>query len=118
MTDFTLKQQSFVQNDIPTRLGHLAANLSQIQTFWLEGSHQDTLIQLVKESRYLIESIVTDMVKADDIDRAAELVDLVRVLTRWLFKWDTIWSDTTEKLSAAQQTEDWLRRVLEISGSV
>jgi hypothetical protein len=46
MTDFTLKQQSFVQNDIPTPLGHLAANLSQIQTFWLEGSHQDTLIQL------------------------------------------------------------------------
>ncbi|MEH2118853.1 hypothetical protein [Nostoc sp.] len=40
----------------------------------------------------------------DDIDRAAELIDLVRVLTRWLFKWDTIWSDATEKLSAAQQT--------------
>lgn len=56
------------------------------------------------------------MVKADDIDRAAEFVDLVRVLTRWLFKWDTIWSDATEKLSAAQQTENWLKRVLEISG--
>ncbi|MEH2058410.1 MAG: hypothetical protein V7K97_20110 [Nostoc sp.] len=116
MTDFTLKQQSFVQNDIPTRLGHLAANLSQIKTLWLEGSHQDSIIQLVKESRYFIEWIVPDMVKADDIDRAAELVDLVRVLTRWLFKWDTIWSDATEKLSAAQQTENWLKRVVEISG--
>lgn len=56
------------------------------------------------------------MVKADEIDRAAELVDLVRVLTRWLFKWGTIWSDATEKLSATQQTENWLKRVLEISG--
>ncbi|MEH2030284.1 MAG: hypothetical protein V7K67_11520 [Nostoc sp.] len=116
MTDFTLKQQSFVQNDIPTRLGHLAANLSQIKTLWLEGSHQDPIIHLVKESRYFIEWIVPDMVKADDIDRAAELVDLVRVLTRWLFKWDTIWSDATEKLSAAEQTENWLKRVVEISG--
>ncbi|MHC5726313.1 MAG: hypothetical protein ACYT04_47530 [Nostoc sp.] len=116
MTDFTLKQQSFVQDDIPTRLGHLAANLSQIKTLWLEGLHQDSIIQLVKESRYFIEWIVPDMVKADDIDRAAELVDLVRVLTRWLFKWDTIWSDATEKLSAAQQTENWLKRVVEISG--
>lgn len=116
MTDFTLKQQSFMQDNIPTRLGHLAANLSQIKTLWLEGSHQDSIIQLVKESRYFIEWIVPDMVKADDIDRAAELVDLVRVLTRWLFKWDTIWSDATEKLSAAQQTENWLKRVLEISG--
>lgn len=116
MTDFTLKQQSFVQNDIPTRLGHLAANLSQIKTLWLEGSHQDLIIHLVKESRYFIEWIVPDMVEADDIDRAAELVDLVRVLTRWLFKWDTIWSDATEKLSAAEQTENWLKRVVEISG--
>ncbi len=116
MTDFTLKQQSFVQDDIPTRLGHLAANLSQIKTLWLEGLHQDSIIQLVKESRYFIEWIVPDMVQADDIDRAAELVDLVRVLTRWLFKWDTIWSDATEKLSAAQQTENWLKRVVEISG--
>ncbi|MEH2195535.1 MAG: hypothetical protein V7K98_23245 [Nostoc sp.] len=116
MTDFILKQQSFVQDDIPTRLGYLAVNLSQIKTLWLEGLHQDSIIQLVKESRYFIEWIVPDMVKADDIDQAAELVDLVRVLTRWLFKWDTIWSDATEKLSAAQQTENWLKRVLEISG--
>jgi hypothetical protein len=116
MTDFTLKQQSFVQDDIPTRLGYLAVNLSQIKTLWLEGLHQDSIIQLVKESRYFIEWIVPDMVQADDIDQAAELVDLVRVLTRWLFKWDTIWSDATEKLSAAQQTENWLKRVLEISG--
>jgi hypothetical protein len=57
------------------------------------------------------------MVKLEDIDQAAELVDLGRVLTRWLFKWDNIWSDTTEKLSAAQQTKEWLRRVLEISGT-
>ncbi|MEH2075394.1 MAG: hypothetical protein V7K57_13515 [Nostoc sp.] len=106
MTDFTLKQQSFVQDDIPTRLGYLAVNLSQIKTLWLEGLHQDSIIQLVKESRYFIEWIVPDMVIADDIDQAAELVDLVRVLTRWLFKWDTIWSDATEKLSAAQQTEN------------
>ncbi|MEH2393308.1 MAG: hypothetical protein V7K21_17185 [Nostoc sp.] len=69
-----------------------------------------------KESRYFIKWIVPDMVKADEIDRAAELVDLVRVLTRWLFKWGTIWSDATEKLSATQQTENWLKRVLEISG--
>jgi hypothetical protein len=116
MTDFTLKQQSFVQDDIPTRLGYLAVNLSQIKTLWLEGLHQDSIIQLVKESRYFIEWIVPDMVKADDIGQAAELVDLVRVLTRWLFKWDTIWSDATEKLSAAQQTENWLKRVIEISG--
>lgn len=55
------------------------------------------------------------MVKADDIDRACELVDLVRLLTNWLFDWDGIWSDAQQKQSASVQTSYWLQRVLEIS---
>jgi hypothetical protein len=35
MTDLTLRQQSFVKDDVPTRLHHLAANLSQIQSLWI-----------------------------------------------------------------------------------
>lgn len=54
------------------------------------------------------------MVKADDIDRAAELVDLGRLLTCWLFHWKDMWSDAQLKQAAAVATGDWLRRVLEI----
>ncbi|BBD70399.1 hypothetical protein NIES4072_67650 [Nostoc commune NIES-4072] len=57
------------------------------------------------------------MVKADDIDRACELVDLVRLLTRWLFHWDDIWTDAEQKQSASAQISYWLQRVLEISGT-
>jgi hypothetical protein len=49
------------------------------------------------------------------IDRAAELVDLGRVLTRWLFELEKIWDDSQEKMQVAQQTEHWFQRVLEIS---
>jgi hypothetical protein len=55
------------------------------------------------------------MVKADDIDRACELVDLVRLLTRWLFHWDNIWTDAEQKQSASLEISYWLQRVLEIS---
>ncbi len=115
MIELTPRQQIFVQDDVPTRLHHLSTHLSQIKSLWTEGSSQELMLTLVKESRYFIEWTVPDMVQADDIDRAAELVDLGRVLTRWLFNWDNIWSDVEQKLSAAQQTEYWLRRVLEIS---
>jgi hypothetical protein len=117
MIELTPQQQSFVQDDVPTRLHHLAAHLSQIQSLWTQDSSQDLIMALVKESRYFIEWTVPDIVKADDIDQAAELVDLGRVLTRWLFNWDNIWSDDEQKQVAAGQTQDWLCRVLEILGT-
>jgi hypothetical protein len=104
MNDFVSKEQSFVQDDVPTRLHHLAAHLEQIQSLWTQGSSQELMLTLVKESRYFIEWTVPDMVKADDIDRACELVDLGRMLTRWLFHWDNIWSDAEQKQSASIET--------------
>ena len=93
---------------------HKLENLSQIKNLYVEGSHQESILNLAKENRYFIEWTVPDMVLLD-IDQAAELVDLGRVLTRWLFNWEKIWSDSTEKTKAIQQAEDWFERVLEIS---
>ena len=114
MIDLTLKQQSFVKNDIPTRLHQLAENLSKIKNLCAEGSHQESILNLAKESRYFIEWTVPDIIPLD-IDQAAELVDLGRVLTRWLFNWEKIWSDSIEKNKAIQLADDWFKRVLEIS---
>jgi len=115
MIEVTPKQQIFMQDDVTTRLRRLATHLSQIQFLWTQGSSEDLILALVNESRYFIEWTVPDMVKADDIDRACELVDLVRLLTRWLFHWDDIWTDAEQKQSASVQISYWLQRVLEIS---
>jgi hypothetical protein len=115
MNDFVSKEQSFVQDDVTIRLHHLAAHLEQIQSLWTGVSSQELMLTLVKESRYFLEWTVPDMVKADDIDRACELVDLGRMLTRWLFHWENIWSDAEQKQSASLETSYWLHRVLEIS---
>ncbi|MCC5602256.1 hypothetical protein [Nostoc favosum] len=115
MIELTPRQQIFIQDDVTTRLHHLAAHLEQIQFLWTQGSSQELMLTLVKESRYFIEWTVPDMVKAEDIDRAAELVDLGRLLTRWLFNWENIWSDAEQKQSASLETSYWLQRVLEIS---
>ncbi len=115
MIEVTPKQQIFMQNDVTTRLRRLATHLSQIQSLWTQGSSEDLILVLVDESRYFIEWTVPDMVKADDIDRACELVDLVRLLTRWLFHWDNIWTDAEQKQSDSVEISYWLERVLEIS---
>jgi hypothetical protein len=115
MIQMTPEQKNFTQDDVTTRLRRLATHLSQIQFLWTQGSSEDLILVLVDESRYFIEWTVPDMVKADDIDRACELVDLVRLLTRWLFHWDNIWTDAEQKQSASLEISYWLQRVLEIS---
>lgn len=115
MIEMTPKQKNFIQDDVPTRLHQLANHLSEIYALWTGTPSQELMLAFVNESRYFIEWTVPDMVKANDIDRAAELVDLVRLLTRWIAHWDKIWSDEEQKRVAQGQTQDWLRRVLEIA---
>jgi hypothetical protein len=58
MIDFVFKEQIFVQDDVTTRLHHLAAHLEQIQSLWTQASSQELMLALVKESRYFIEWVV------------------------------------------------------------
>jgi hypothetical protein len=115
MIEPTPEQQIFMQDDVSTRLHRLTNHLSQIYSLWTRESSKDLMLPLVKESRYFIEWTVPDMVEAQDIDRACELVDLVRLMTNWLFDWDNIWSDTEQMQLAASQTQNWLHRVTEIA---
>lgn len=86
MTNFNIKQQNFIINDVPTRLHHLATNLSEIKSLFMSNSDQQSILALVKESRYFIEWVVPDMAPIN-VEQAAEIVDLQRVLTRWLSSW-------------------------------
>lgn len=115
MTDWTKKQERFLQYNIPTRLGHLATNLARIKSFCDDVTPQDVGARLLKESLYFIEWTVPNMVQTD-IDQAAELVVLGRTLTRWLFNWEKISSDATALTQVHTEVSSWSRRVLDMSG--
>ncbi|MBD2435165.1 MULTISPECIES: hypothetical protein [Fischerella] len=112
MTDLTKKQERFLQDDIPTRLGHLAANLARIKSFSDEQTHPDFAVNLIRESQYFIEWTAPQM----DIDTAAELVDLGRTLSRWKLNWEKIWSDAAALSQVKGEVASWSQRVLDMSG--
>ncbi|WP_026736113.1 hypothetical protein [Fischerella sp. PCC 9605] len=112
MTELTKKQERFLQDDIPTRLGHLATNLARIKSFSDNLAHPDFAVSLIRESKYFIEWTAPQM----DIDQAAELVELGRTLTRWQFNWEKIWSDTTALSQVQAEVGSWSQRVLDMSG--
>lgn len=114
MTIATLDREYFQQNDIPTRLIHLSAHLAQIQSLATNAPDEEKIVSLMRESRYYIEWTVPHLIDID-VDSAATLVDLGRVLTRWLFNWETIWTDTKARTEVAQIARQASERVQEIS---
>jgi hypothetical protein len=61
----------------------------------------DKIVRPMRESLYYIEWIVPHLVDID-IDQAAELVDLGRILARWQFNLEKISGDTIERTEVAQ----------------
>jgi hypothetical protein len=116
MNTVTLDREHFQQNDIPTRLNHLATHLDQMRSLVLTGTDSDKVVSLMRESRYYVEWIVPQFVDID-VDASAELVDLGRVLTQWLFNWEKIWFDTEERTEVAQIAGSLSKRVREVSSA-
>lgn len=126
----TLNQECFQQNDIPTRLNYLAGHLNQIQSLAMPGAtilpvivgsfvgsiafdSSAQIVSLIRESRYYIEWIVPHLIDID-IDQAAVLVDLGRVLTRWLFDWEKIWTDIDSRSEVARIAGSLSERISEM----
>ncbi len=112
MKDWTQKQQRFQRDNIPTRLGNLAANLARIKSFLDDPAHGDLVVSLVEESKFFIEWTAPEM----DIDTAAELVDLQRLLSRWQRHWSQIWTEEEARTQVALVAKQASERVLEMSG--
>jgi hypothetical protein len=114
MDTATPERERFQHNDIPTRLNYLAVHLDQMRSLILTGTDSDKVVSLMRESRYYIEWIVPQFVDID-FDASAELVNLGRVLTRWLFNWEKIWVDTEERTEVAQIAGNLSERVRQVS---
>lgn len=111
VNNLTDLEQTFSQNTVDHKLRNLATHLTQIQTLSNDPASINRVHDLISESRYFIEWTVPDM----DIDQGAELVDLGRFLTRWLFDWEESWSNTGVKEQIIQEVAPWPKRVLQMS---
>lgn len=105
-------KQRYLKDDLSTRLGGLAANLSRIKSFSRHEANQNAVESLLDESRFFIEWTARDT----EIETAAELVELQIQLARWKNNWATIWKDTEQRYQIAEQAFQWSKRVLELSG--
>jgi len=114
MKDWTAIRERYLHDAVPTRLGGLAANLSRIKSFSAHDASQPVVEGLIEESKLFIEWTAAEA----GIEAAAELVELQLQLARWHRNWPKIWPDPAQRKEVAEQSGEWSRRVLGLSGLI
>jgi len=112
MKDWSYLRERFLRDDLPVRLGGLAANLARLRSFGLHDASRDVVESVIEESKYFIEWTASEV----NAGAAAELIDLQVVLAGWQRNWSRIWSDSLQRNSVLEQAGVWSKRVLEMSG--
>ena len=105
-------RQRYLRDDLPIRLGGLAANLRRIRSFTQNEANREVVKSLVDESKHFIEWTAAEA----DVEAAAQLVELQVQLARWQHNWDRIWSDAEQRKRVGEQALAWSERVLGLSG--
>jgi len=112
MKDWTAIRERYLKDDLPVRLGGLAANLSRIKSFAAHEASRDAVESLIDESKLFIEWTAAQA----ESQMAAELVALQIQLARWQCNWARIWADPAQRSQIAEQSNLWSKRVLNMSG--
>jgi hypothetical protein len=112
MKDQAKIRERYLRDDLPVRLGGLAANLARVKSFSDHPGHSQAVQSLLDESKFFIEWTAP----AASLDVQAELVTLQVQLARWQHAWADIWADPAQRTAMVEQASSWSKRILEMSG--
>ncbi len=112
MKDWTAIKQRYLQDNLPTRLGGLAANLARIKSFARREENFNAVNSLIEESKFFIEWTALAL----EINKASELVELQREMARWQYNLAGLWTNSQKRSAISEQAGIWSQQVLSMSG--
>jgi len=110
--DWSTIRERYLTDEIPVRLGGLAANLSRIKSFVNNEKNKSLVESLIEESKHFIEWTARET----EIDTAAKLVELQVELALWQIKLNQIWPDANQRKQISEKSNAWSQQVLMASG--
>ncbi len=105
-------RKRFLRDPFPRRMGGLAATLGRISSSARNSNDPNVVADLLDEARHLIEWTAAEA----EIETAAELVRMQRMLTLWLKAWDESSQNPNQRLLLSVQAKDWSDRAIDFSG--
>ena len=111
MKDWTGIRERYLRDELPVRLGGLAANLARIKSRSQNVANRALIASLMEESQFFIEWTIPDA----DPSAAAELSKLQVQLQEWQ-QISSLWEDPIRRSLVAEQCRVWLEWLLDRSG--
>ena len=112
MKDWNSIHDRYMRDELPVRLGGLAANLNRIKSFSANENSGETVASLIDESKLFIEWTAAQA----EVNTAAMMVEIQIQLAWWQLRWNSIWSDPAKRKQIAEQSGIWSKQILEMSG--
>ena len=106
--DWTTIRERYLRDDVPVRLGGLAANLSRIKSFANNEKNKSLVESLIEESKHFIEWTAGET----EIEIAAQLVELQVELAIWQIRMNQIWLDADQRKQISEKSNSWSQQVL------
>ncbi|MBM0741383.1 hypothetical protein JOY44_07080 [Phormidium sp. CLA17] len=101
----------YLQHDVSAQIGRLVENLTQIKAVAQAGTEEKLAQDLIRESQFFVEWIVSSLNLDTNLDLASELVELQRQLSRWKLHWSKLWLSSGDRLQIARCSQEWSDRL-------
>ena len=114
MKDISAIKYRYLQDELPVKLGGLAANLTRIKNFSMDHRHHKIVKSLLQESEFFIEWAAPEA----EMHIQAELAELQIQIALWNYRLDIIWDDSKQRSTLSEKAEVWSKQILKMSGLI
>jgi hypothetical protein len=111
MNNWNEEEIAFRCNPLSLRIERLIQNFLRLASLSLNETAAESVLAIIRESKAFIELTAIDL----DIDRAFELAQIQRQLSRWHVYWPEIWKNEVDRYEISILSQTWASRLREIS---
>ena len=112
MNNWSASEVAFRCDRLSVRMERLAQNFLRMGALSVDGSDSEAVLELVRESKVFLELIAIDL----DVERAFELAQIQRQLSRWHIHWEQTWANDASRLEISNLAQAWAIRIQEMAG--
>jgi hypothetical protein len=112
MKNLAERKERFMRDELPIRLGGLAANLARVLSASRNSLNKDVVFSLFEESKFFIEWTAGET----SLETAVELIEVQLQLAVWQLGLQSIWDDEDRRNEMAALSASWSNRIIERSG--
>lgn len=108
MKNLEIIKKRYLQDDLPVRLGGIAANLARIASFSSNPANWETVQSMIEESKFFIEWTAPEA----PLNVQALLVELQIQLALWYREWPQVYTNPQKREKLSQLARTWSQNVL------